>query len=104
MEEQTRMRLHITHESHPCVLMQCRDVSEFLGVDFNESMLYPSWNGEELFGDIAPWGTVLRSSEEYNKEVIDSLSQEEKEIISSSTAAIAKHFNYDQISYLKGLY
>ena len=81
-----------------------RQVSEFLGVDFNVSMLYPSWNGKELTGDIAPWGTVLRSSEEYNKEVIDSLSQEEKEIISSGTAAIAKHFNYDQISYLKGLY
>ncbi len=81
-----------------------REVSKFLGVDFNETMLFPSWNGKELTGDIAPWGTVLRSSEEYNKEVIDSLSVEEKRIISSSTAAIAKHFNYDQISYLKGLY
>jgi hypothetical protein len=81
-----------------------QEVSKFLGVDFNETMLFPSWNGKELSGDIAPWGTVLRSSEEYNKEVIDSLSLEEKRIISSSTAAIAKHFNYDQISYLKGLY
>lgn len=81
-----------------------RGVSDFFGVNFNKSMLYPSWNGKELIGDIAPWGTVLRSTEEYNKGVIDSLTQEEKRIISSSTAAIAKHFNYDQISYLKGLY
>lgn len=81
-----------------------REVSKFLGVDFDETMLFPSWNGKELIGDIAPWGTVLRSSEEYNREVIDLLSIEEKRIISSSTAAIAKHFNYDQISYLKGLY
>jgi len=81
-----------------------RGVSDFLGIDFSETMLYPSWNGEELNGDIAPWGTVLRSSEEYNIEVINSLTQEEKSIISSSTAAIARHFNYHQISYLKGLY
>jgi hypothetical protein len=81
-----------------------REVSNFLGVNFNQTMLYPSWNGKELSGDIAPWGTVLRSSEEYNREVIDSLSTEEKKIISSSTAAIGRYFNYDQISYLKGLY
>ena len=84
--------------------MFMQEVSNFLGINFNKSMLFPSWNGEELMGDIAPWGTVLRSSEDYNKDVIDSLTQKEKQIISSSTAAVAKHFNYDQISYLKGLY
>lgn len=81
-----------------------KEVSDFLNINFDSTMLYPSWNGVELSGDIAPWGTVLRSSEDYNKEVIDSLSDEEKRIISSSTAAVAKHFRYDEISYLKGLY
>lgn len=81
-----------------------QEVSEFLEINFSETMLYPSWNGKELTGDIAPWGTVLRSSEEYNKNIIDSLSEEEKRIISVSTLALAKHFNYDEISYLKGLY
>jgi hypothetical protein len=81
-----------------------KSMASFIGVDFNESMLYPSWNGLELSGDIAPWGTVLRSSEEYNQEVIKSLTQEERTIISASTKPLATHFGYDQISYLKDLY
>ncbi len=79
-------------------------VSDFIGVDFNGSMLTPSWNGKELKDDIAPWGTVLRSTEQYNKEVIDLLSSEEKEIIAVSTAALGKHFQYDDIPYLREFY
>ncbi len=80
------------------------EVSSFIDVPFNQSMLTPSWNGRELVGDIAPWGTVMRSSSEYNQEVISLLTDEERRTISSSTKALANHFQYDQISYLKDLY
>jgi len=75
----------------------------FLGVPFEDSMLYPSWNGVELKENIAPWGTVLRSSETYNRDVIAELSAEEKRQISAATAPLARHFGYHQIDYLRPL-
>ncbi len=80
------------------------NVSRFIGVDFEDSMLYPSWNGVEIKESIAPWGTVLKSTPEYNEQIIDDLSEQEKLQISSATKALARHFKYDQISYLNKLY
>lgn len=80
------------------------DLSDFIGVDFNETMLYPSWNGKEIKDMIAPWGTVLKSDENYNKQIIDELTEAEKKQIAYATAALAKHFEYDKIEYLKGYY
>lgn len=81
-----------------------RGLSDFIGVEFEESMLYPSWNGEEIKENIAPWGTVLRSTEEYNKEIIEELTEAEKRTIISGTTALARQFKYDEISYLKEFY
>jgi hypothetical protein len=81
-----------------------KKLSGFIGVDFNESMLYPSWNGKEIKDMIAPWGTVLKSDESYNRAIIDELSDSEKKQITYATKALAKHFNYDAIEYLKAYY
>ncbi|MGY4429461.1 hypothetical protein ACVWWO_001938 [Bradyrhizobium sp. F1.13.1] len=78
--------------------------AEFIGVDFAETMLYPSWNGTEIKDMIAPWGTVLKSTKEYNKAVIEELSGEERRQITQGTTALARHFGYDQIDYLSPLY
>jgi hypothetical protein len=79
-------------------------VSEFLDVSFDKTMLYPSWNGEEIGTDIAPWGTVLRSTEDYNREVIEELSSEERRQIKYATAALARHFGYDKVDYISPYY
>lgn len=79
-------------------------LSDFIGVAFNETMLYPSWNGKEIKDMIAPWGTVLKSDENYNKQIIDELTEAEKKQIVYATTALAKHFEYDKIEYLKGYY
>ena len=81
-----------------------KEVAGFIGVPFSETMLYPSWNGKEIKENIAPWGTVLRSTEEYNAEIIDELSEEEKRQIVCGTCALAKHFGYDKVPYLKKYY
>lgn len=81
-----------------------REIASFIGVEFHESMLYPSWNGKEIKDMIAPWGTVLKSDKKYNSEIIDELSQEEKQQIIYATAALAKHFGYDEVEYLKKYY
>jgi hypothetical protein len=79
-------------------------LSDFIEVEFNKTMLYPSWNGVEIKDSIAPWGTVLKSTPEYNKSIIDELSADEKRQIVHATSALAKHFRYDQIDYLGRLY
>lgn len=81
-----------------------QNVAEFIGVDFESSMLYPSWNGIEIEENIAPWGTVLKSTSEYNEAIIDELSSAEKAQIVHGTTALARHFKYDEVSYLRRYY
>lgn len=80
------------------------DVSRFIGVAFEPSMLYPSWNGREISESIAPWGTVLKSTAEYNRAIIDELNDAEKAQIVAGTTALARHFRYDEIDYLSTYY
>lgn len=80
------------------------ELASFIGVNFSPTMLFPSWNGGELAHDLAPWGTVLRSTEEYNRAIIDELSDAEKTQIVQGTAALARHFGYDGIDYLGSYY
>ena len=81
-----------------------KGVSEFIGVGYEPTMLYPSWNGVEIKDSIAPWGTVLKSTKAYNESVIDELSDEEKAQIIAGTTALARHFKYDEVDYLKPYY
>jgi hypothetical protein len=81
-----------------------QDVAKFIGVNFEPSMLYPSWNGSEIKDNIAPWGTVLKSTEDYNQAIIDELSDAERAQIASGTAALARHFGYDKVDYLSRYY
>ena len=81
-----------------------RGIADYLGICFNQTMLYPSWNGKEIKDNIAPWGTVLKSDEEYNKKIIDELTDAEKKQIIAGTTALARHFGYDNIEYLKEYY
>ncbi len=81
-----------------------RSVSSFINVEFNEAMLYPSWNGKEIRDMIAPWGTVLKSTESYNEEIIKELSLEEINKITAGTTALARHFGYDMVRYLREYY
>lgn len=81
-----------------------REVAGFIGVPFHDSMLYPSWNGMKIEHEIAPWGTVLQSTQEYNISVIDELTVEEKAIISAASKPLAVHFGYHRFDFLKDLY
>lgn len=81
-----------------------KDIAKFVGIEYSDSLLYPSWNSVKIEKDIAPWGTVLRADTEYNKSIIDELSENEKYEISIATEAIAKHFKYNEIEYLKKFY
>lgn len=79
-------------------------VAEFIGVQYSDTMLYPSWNGKEIKENIAPWGTVLKSTQEYNEKIIDELSDFEILQIAQGTRALAMHFKYDQFDYIRKRY
>ena len=81
-----------------------KDASKFMEIEYDESMLYPSWNGVEIKNDIAPWGTVLKTTKDYNIQLISELNEKELHHIVSATSALAKHFKYDEIDYLKKYY
>ena len=81
-----------------------RSIADFIGVQFEPAMLYPSWNGVEIKDNIAPWGTVLKSNRDYNKDIIGELSSAEKAHIAQGTKALGRHFKYDQIDYLGEFY
>lgn len=81
-----------------------RGVSAFIGVEFSPTMLYPSWNGRRIEADIAPWGTVLRSDSEYNRKIVDELTDAEKRHIVAATTALARHFGYDKLDFLAPYY
>lgn len=80
------------------------EIADFINVPFEDSMLFPSWNGVRIKENIAPWGTVLRSTEEYNASIIDELSENEKKQIVCGTTALARHFGYDSVPYLSKYY
>lgn len=79
-------------------------LAQFIGIDFEPSMLFPSWNGTKIEASIAPWGTVLKSTKEYNEAVIEDLSDSERSQIAQATTALGRHFRYDEISYLNRFY
>jgi hypothetical protein len=81
-----------------------KEIAKFIEIEFSSTMLYPSWNGKEIKDNIAPWGTVLKSDEEYNKKIIEELTIKEKEQIIAATTALARYFKYDNINYLKEYY
>lgn len=64
------------------------DVSSFLSIEFNEALLYPSFNGVRIDGDISPWGTVLRDTNEYNQNTFKLLTEHEKIYIEKSTQLV----------------
>jgi hypothetical protein len=91
----------IRYEDFVADKKQCmRLISEFIGVDFNDTMLYPSWNGNEIKGEMRPWGTVLKTTEDYNKSIIDQLDISEKKRIIAGTICLARYFKYHEIDYL----
>lgn len=81
-----------------------KEACAFIGIDFDEALLYPSWNGKKIEKDIAPWGTVLSSTKDYNKRIINDLSSEEIKQIVNGTVPLARYFGYDKIDYLSKYY
>ena len=71
-----------------------RTISRFLQIQYNETMLYPSFNSKDISRNISPWGAVQKSTNEYNIELAKSLSKEEAKEIFSYTKLSLSWFGY----------
>ena len=69
---------------------------EKLGIEFSDTMLYPSWNGKKL-DNIYPWGTVQYTTVKYNLEKMKELSKDEHDQIKALTSYFNEHFGYENL-------
>lgn len=67
-----------------------------LGIDFSETLLYPSWNGARL-ESVFPWGTIVTPTPEANLATMNELSGAEKDQIRSLAAVMNRLLGYDKL-------
>lgn len=68
-----------------------------LGLESNESLEQPSWNGM-LLENVYPWGTIRKASEEQNKLTADELGKEEIDEIRARTFQYLELFGYSDFA------
>jgi hypothetical protein len=73
-----------------------KDLSNKLGINYNKTMLYPSWNGKKLEHQY-PWGTIEIPTAEVNYKTINELTKSEHDQISRLSLVINKRLEYDKI-------
>jgi len=73
-----------------------RSLAKKLGIKYEKTMLYPSWNGIKL-ENMYPWGTIQLPTVEYNQEKMKELSSEEYKTIKKLTSIINEKFNYQEL-------
>lgn len=70
---------------------------KILKIKFNDSMTYPSWNGQNITGKIYPWGTINSASADENMASALRLSSEEKSRIKLYTDIMLDVFSYRKL-------
>jgi hypothetical protein len=69
-----------------------------VNIQFQESMTYPSWNGENLTGRIYPWGTINNAKTEENMQAIQRLDSKDKQVIQSCSEVMMTVFGYNTLA------
>lgn len=64
------------------------------GIQFSETMMYPSWNGKNISDNIYPWGTIVKASPEANKEAAGQLQGSEIDQIRTYSGMMLDKFGY----------
>ena len=70
-----------------------RQVANCLGVEFHESFLQPSWNGEKM-EQVYPWGTVRTPTPEANIATMNELNSNQKNEIASYCSVMIERLGY----------
>jgi hypothetical protein len=70
---------------------------EKVGIEFSETMTYPSFNGRDISEQVYPWGTVVKATPEANIATAGELSNEEFEEVRARTTTLLKAFDYEDL-------
>ena len=70
-----------------------RKLSDSLGIEFSEAMLYPSWNGKKM-DEVYPWGTIKTPTPETNMQTKNELSETQIAEIKSLTLPMLEKLDY----------
>ena len=63
-----------------------------INIPWDESLLYPSFNGKDLSESIKPWGTLVKATTEANIKTAKELTYEDKEFIWKECRLMLKTF------------
>lgn len=70
---------------------------ERVGIDFSETMTYPSFNGRDISGQVYPWGTLVEATPEANMAALEELSDEEFGEIRDLSVEMVRCFDYEDL-------
>ena len=70
-----------------------KDVCRTVGVDRDDSLASPSWNGAPL-AEVYPWGTIRKATNEVNRHTALELSMKEREAIRAHAGPYLEAFDY----------
>ena len=71
-----------------------KDLASRLGISYNESMLYPSWNAKKL-DNVYPWGTIDFPDDNEQKTRKEELTEEQRAEIRQISRIFAEQLGYD---------
>ncbi len=69
-----------------------------IGMEWDISLAYPSFNGKDLSDHLPPFGTVEKPTIEYSREIAAALPADVKARISAECALLIKTFGYEEFA------
>lgn len=81
---------------------EMQKISRWLDIEYSDTMLYPSFNGKDLTGNIYPWGSIVKGTEEENLEMARKLTESQVNEIRLNCDLMLKAYGYDDyfLAYL----
>jgi hypothetical protein len=70
---------------------------ERVGIEFSETMTYPSFNGADISDQVYPWGTLVKATPAANIDTLNELSDSEFERVRGLTTEMVKVFDYESL-------
>lgn len=72
-------------------------ICEKIGIEFADTMTYPSFNGRDISTRIYPWGTILQATTAANVATMNELSQDEFDEIRAISTEMLRVFRYEDL-------
>jgi len=72
-------------------------ICEKVGIDFADTMTYPSFNGRDISDSVYPWGTIVKATPEANVATMNELPQAEFDEIRAVSTEMLRAFEYDSL-------